>query len=318
MNAIQFDSGVRVVDLPRPVPARGEALVRVTMAGICNTDIELSRGYMGFRGVPGHEFVGVVEECGNDRLLGKRVVGEINCVWGTCTFCAREMPHHCPHRTVLGILGRPGAFAEYLTLPEQNLHVVPDPLPDEIAVFTEPIAAAFRIHEQIEVRPNDRVVVLGDGKLGLLIAQVMRLKTNNVLCMGKHAHKLNTLASLGIATARINGPPADASADIVVEATGSADGLRRALQLVRPEGTIVLKTTVAHETSLDFSLPVIDEIRILGSRCGPFRPALESLALGTVDVQTLIHATYPLSDAEAALEHAQRPGVLKVLIRIGD
>jgi threonine dehydrogenase-like Zn-dependent dehydrogenase len=318
MKAVLFDDQIRLVDLPRPVPARGEALVRVRMAGICNTDIELSRGYMGFRGVPGHEFVGVVEECGNDRLLGKRVVGEINCVCGTCTFCARELPHHCPHRTVLGILDRPGAFAEYLTLPEQNLHVVPDPLPDEIAVFTEPVAAAFRIHEQIEVLSNDRVVVLGDGKLGLLIAQVMRLKTKDVLCIGKHADKLNTVASLGIATAQINGPPADAGADIVVEATGSADGLRRALQLVRPEGTIVLKTTVAHETPLDFSLPVINEIRILGSRCGPFRPALESLALGTVDVRPLIHATYPLSGAVVALEHAQRPGVLKVLIRIGE
>lgn len=313
MKAIRFDNGIRIVGAPRPVPAPCEALVRVRMAGICNADIELSRGYMGFRGTPGHEFVGVVEECGNGALRGKRVVGEINCACGACTACARGMTHHCPHRTVLGILNRPGAFAEYLALPERNLHVVPDPVPDETAVFTEPVAAAFRIHEQVPIGADDRVVVLGDGKLGLLIAQVMRLKTNNVVCVGKHAEKLALLDSFDIETARIDDRRGE-EADIVVEASGSADGLRRALEWVRPEGTIVLKTTVAHDTALDFSVPVINEVRIVGSRCGPFAPALDALARGAVDVRPLIHATYPLHDAPAAIEHAQRPGVLKVLI----
>ena len=317
MKALQFDNGIRLLDVPRPVPPPGEALVRVRMAGICNTDIELSRGYMGFRGIPGHEFVGTVEECGNEQLRGKRVVGEINCVCGTCSFCKRNMPHHCSNRTVLGILNRPGAFAEFLVLPEQNLHVVPDTLPDEVAVFTEPVAAAFRIHEQITTLPEDRVIVLGDGKLGQAIAQVMFLKTKDLLCVGKHPGKLALLKNLGIPTATAI-DTIDPGADIVVEATGSADGLRRALALVRPEGTIILKTTIAHELSLDFALPVINEVRIVGSRCGPFPPALESLALGMVEVRPMIHATYPLSEAPTAIEHAQRPGVLKVLIQVGD
>lgn len=285
------------------------------MAGICNTDIELARGYMGFQGTPGHEFVGVVEECAREGLQGRRVVGEINCVCGECVFCKRNMPHHCERRTVLGILDRPGAFAEYLVLPEENLHVVPDSVPDDVAVFTEPVAAAFRIHEQIAVRPNDRVIVLGDGKLGQVIAQVMRLKSPNVLCVGKHLDKLGALVEFGISIAHKD-EPTGGGADIVVEATGSAEGLKRAIQLVRPEGTIVLKTTVAHETPFEFSLPVVNELRIVGSRCGPFPPALDALASGAVAVRHLIHATYPLEDAAAAIDHAQRPGVLKVLVRM--
>lgn len=315
MKALQFDNGIRIVDAPRPDPSKGEALIRVLMAGICNTDIELARGYMNFRGIPGHEFVGIVEHCDDATLLGKRVVGEINCVCHACDFCKRNMPHHCADRTVLGILGRAGAFAEYVSLPIENLHILPDSVPNEIAIFTEPVAAAFRIHEQLEVKHDDRVIVLGDGKLGLLCAQVMRLKSDHVQCMGKHADKLQTLDGLGIETKTLN-DTIKPNADIVVEATGSADGLKRALQLVRPEGTIMLKTTVAHETALDFSLPVINEVRIIGSRCGPFPPALDALANGTVRVTPMIHATYQLNDAVAALEHAQRPGILKVLLNI--
>ncbi len=315
MKAVQFDNGIRIIDAPRPDPPAGEALIRVLMSGICNTDVELARGYMGFHGIPGHEFVGIVEQSDDTTLLGKRVVGEINCVCHVCDFCKRDMPHHCANRTVLGILGRAGAFAEYVSLPIENLHVVPDAISNEIAVFTEPVAAAFRIHEQLDVKRDDRVIVLGDGKLGLLCAQVMRLKSNHVQCIGKHADKLKTLDGVDIETLSLS-DPIDPNADIVVEATGSADGLKRALQLVRPEGTIILKTTVAHETSLDLSLPVINEVRIIGSRCGPFPPALDALATGTVCVTPMIHATYALDDALAALEHAQRPGILKVLLNI--
>lgn len=314
MLALELDESPRLRDVPLPEPAPGEALVRVTLAGVCNTDLELIRGYMGFRGVIGHEFTGVVETASNPFLRGKRVVGEINCVCHRCTFCQREMPHHCANRTVLGILGRNGAFAEYLVLPEENLHLVPDNVPDEAAVFTEPVAAAFRIVEQLAIAPTDRVVVLGDGKLGQLIAQVLALRTRDLVCVGKHRWKLELLERLGIATASPDDPlPPDA--DIVVEATGSSRGLSRALELVRPEGTVVLKTTVADATAINFALPVINELRIVGSRCGPFRPALEALSLGNVAVLPMITETYPLFEALTALNRAQAPGVMKVLLR---
>ena len=314
MLALELDQSPRLRELPLPEPAPGEALVRVTLAGICNTDLELIRGYMGFRGVIGHEFIGVVETASNPFLRGKRVVGEINCVCHRCSFCQREMPHHCANRTVLGILGRNGAFAEYLVLPEENLHLIPDNVPDEAAVFTEPVAAAFRIVEQLAIAPTDRVVVLGDGKLGQLIAQVLALHTRDLICVGKHRWKLELLERLGITTASSEDtlPP---GADIVVEATGSSRGLSRALELVRPEGTVVLKTTVADATAINFALPVINELRIVGSRCGPFRPAIEALSLGNVAVLPMITETYPLSEALTALTRAQAPGVMKVLLR---
>lgn len=298
-----------------PRPGQGEALIKVLTAGICNTDIELVRGYMGFKGVLGHEFVGIVEECANSFLLGKRVVGEINCVCHQCAYCKMEMPRHCQDRSVLGILGRNGAFAEYITLPEENLHLAPATVCDDVAVFTEPVAAAFRIIEQLEPSVTDTVVVLGDGKLAQLIAQVLWLRTKNLVCVGKHAWKLELLNALGITTALSTDPIAP-GADIVVEATGSHQGLARALELVRPEGAVVLKTTVKHPTAIDFALPVINEVRIIGSRCGPFRPALEALALGSVEVRPMITETYPLSDALHALRRAQEPGVMKVLLHI--
>lgn len=313
MRAVQLQDGPRLVELPVPRPGKGEALVRVLAAGICNTDLELVRGYMGFQGVPGHEFVGLVEESTNPHLLGKRVVGEINCVCHQCAYCKMEMPHHCLRRSVLGILGRDGAFAEYLTLPEENLHLLPATLRDEVAVFTEPVAAAFRIVEQVRINPPDRVIVLGDGKLGQLIAQVLWLQTKNLVCVGKHSWKLALLRQRGINAAHID-DPLPGGVDLVVEATGSAKGLARALELVRPEGTVVLKTTVAEATPVDFALPVINEVRIVGSRCGPFRPALEALALGNVEVRPLITESYPLSDALHALERATSTEVMKVLI----
>ena len=315
MKALVLRDGVAAVrDIPRPERKPGEALVRVLMAGVCSTDLELVKGYMGFEGVLGHEFVGVVKEADNEYLLGKRVVGEINCVCHACAYCEMELTHHCTNRTVLGILGRDGAFAEYLTLPEENLHLVPDSLDDDVAVFTEPVAAAFRILEQITLQPKDRVLVLGDGKLGQVIAQVLSLRTRNLVCVGRQPWKAALLRARGIET-RLADEPMPEAVDVVVEATGSAAGLRRALELVRPEGTIVLKTTVAGETTLPFALPVINEVRIVGSRCGPFRPALEALALGNINPSPLVTEVCGLDDAAAALERAAARDCMKVLIR---
>lgn len=315
MKALVFDGEARLVDRPTPKPLQGEALVRVVTAGVCNTDLEIFDGYMGFRGIPGHEFVGIVEEATNTHLEGKRVVGEINCVCHACRYCQLEMPHHCLDRTVLGIAGRDGAFAEYLTLPEENLHLVPSGMPSKAAAFTEPLAAAFRIIEQIPLEPQRRVIVLGDGKLGQLVAQVLWLHTKQLVAVGRHEWKLALLADLGIPTA-LPTDPVEAGADVVVEATGSISGFERALELVRPEGTVVLKSTVAGETPMNFALPVINEINILGSRCGPFRPALEALAMGTVEVRPLISEEYGITDAERAVQRAAAPDVMKVLIHM--
>ncbi len=315
MLALVFDDQPRLVERPMPTPAKGEALVRVLAAGVCNTDLEIVRGYMGFRGILGHEFVGIVEHATNAHLVGRRVVGEINCACGSCRYCQLEMKRHCTQRTVLGILGRDGAFAEYLTLPEENLHLVPNNIRDDVAVFTEPVAAAFRILEQVNISPDDRVLVLGDGKLAQLIAQVLWLRSKNLVCIGHHPEKLGLLEHLRIATA-LDADMLDTGADVVVEATGSASGFQRAMELVRPEGTIVLKSTLADTGNVDFNLPVINEIRIIGSRCGPFRPALEALALGNVEVRPLITETYALSDGVQALAHADEPGALKIVLKM--
>ncbi|MBN2310103.1 MAG: alcohol dehydrogenase catalytic domain-containing protein [Candidatus Hydrogenedentes bacterium] len=313
MRGLLFDGQARVVDLPVPQLGEGDALIRTLAAGVCNTDLEILNGYMDFTGVPGHEFVGVVEHAANEHLIGKRVVGEINCPCGQCRYCQLEMPHHCEHRTVLGIAGRDGAFAEYLALPEKNLHLAPGSIRDDVAVFAEPLAAAFRILEQIEVTDQDRVAVLGDGKLGQLAAQVLWLRTKRLVCIGKHPWKLELLERLHIATALVE-EPIDAGFDIVVEATGSDAGIARALELVRPEGTIVLKTTAAEPSRIALSVPVVNEVRILGSRCGPFRPALEALALGNVEVRPMITETYGIEDGVRALERASAPDVMKVLL----
>jgi threonine dehydrogenase-like Zn-dependent dehydrogenase len=315
MRALVYDGQVKLQDLPVPSPAEGEALVRVTLAGICNTDLEITQGYMGFRGVLGHEFVGVVVEASNETLVGRRVVGEINCVCHHCRFCQLEMPHHCLNRSVLGILKRDGAFAEYLTLPEENLHLVPETVRDEVAVFAEPTAAAFRILEQISIASDDRAVVLGDGKLGQLIGQVIGHQCKNVICVGKHRWKMDLLEKVGVATAHFD-ELMEPGVDVVVEATGSQAGLQRALDLVRPEGTIVLKTTLAGNTSANLALPVINEVTIVGSRCGPFRPAMEALALGNVEVAPLVSETYPLAEGCMALERARDGAIMKVLLHM--
>jgi threonine dehydrogenase-like Zn-dependent dehydrogenase len=304
-------------DLAVPVPPPGEALVRVTLAGICNTDLELVRGYYPFTGVPGHEFVGRVERApGAERWEGRRVVGEINAVCGRCEACAAGRRTHCERRTVLGIVNRNGAFAERLALPVENLHEVPDGLPDEEAVFTEPLAAALEIQEQVKVGPGSRVVVVGDGKLGNLVAQTLALTGCALTVIGRHPRKLALLADRGIET-EVADSVRPGRADIVVECTGNPEGLELARTAVRPRGTIVLKSTYAGRTSLDISRLVVDEVTLVGSRCGPFAPALGLLAERRVEVGPLVHARFPLEDALAAFAEAARPGALKVLVETG-
>jgi threonine dehydrogenase-like Zn-dependent dehydrogenase len=302
-------------DLPEPVPPAGEARVRVLKAGICNTDLELLRGYYPFTGVLGHEFVGVVESEGEWR--GKRVCGEINVTCGVCAQCRAGRPTHCERRTTLGMHSRHGAFAHYLTLPYKNLQAVPASVTDDEAVFTEPLAASVEILEQVHLHPSDTVVVLGDGKLGLLCAQVMATTGCNMLAIGKHSAKLRILEARGIRTALITEAPS-LRADVVVECTGHANGFALACQFLRPRGTLVLKSTYAGSLTVDMSRLVVDEVTLIGSRCGPFAPALDLLARKRVDVTSLIQARYPLKDGVLALEKAGRPGMLKVLLDIAE
>ena len=315
MRALVLGKEVLVAtDHPEPVPADGEVLVRVTRAGVCETDLQLIKGYMGFQGVLGHEFVGVAE---SGPYAGRRVVGEINCSCWRCSTCLGGAPSHCPNRTVIGILNHDGAFADRIAVPQPNLHLVPDSIPDDVAVFTEPVAAAFQIPAQIPIRSDDRIVVLGDGRLGNLCAQVLAGLSERVLVIGKHESKLALLAARGIATALLGTDLPPRAADIVVDCTGSASGLPTALTLVRPRGTIVLKTTVAGTQTLAWAPFVIDEVTLVGSRCGPFDQALAALADGRVDVRPLISERFGLSDGLAALERAQARGVMKVLLDVG-
>jgi threonine dehydrogenase-like Zn-dependent dehydrogenase len=288
-------------------------LVKVIRAGICETDLQLIKGYKAFRGVLGHEFVGVAE---SGPFAGQRVVGEINCSCGGCAVCLAGMPEHCSRRTVLGILGHDGVFADWVAVPQGNLHAVPDAIPDDIAVFTEPVAAAFQIRAQLALRSIDRVVVLGDGRLGNLCAQVLAGMCDRVLVVGKHPEKLALLNSLGLETCLLVDRPTDRSADVVVDCTGSATGLATALELVRPRGTIVLKTTIAGNQTANWAPVVVDEVTIVGSRCGPFDQALAALAAGRIRVGPLISERYRLDDGLAALERAAAPTVLKVLLDI--
>ena len=314
MRALVLDEGVRLrTAQPAPTPAAGEVLVRVACAGICETDLQLIKGYMGFRGVLGHEFVGVAE---SGPFTGQRVVGEINCACGACDMCARGLPTHCSKRTVLGILNHDGAFADLISVPQRNLHRVPDSIPNDIAVFTEPVAAACQIPEQLPIGRTDRVVVLGDGRLGILCAQVLAGLSDRVTVVGKHPGKLALVESLGIATTLLSDAPPDRSADVVVDCTGSETGLPTALRLVRPRGTIVLKTTVAGQQSMAYAPFVIDEVTLVGSRCGPFERALDALERGLIDVRFLVSERFSLSEGVRALERAQEPGVLKVLLDV--
>jgi threonine dehydrogenase-like Zn-dependent dehydrogenase len=315
MQALYWNGRELRLERSYPTPNRADqtALVKVHLAGICSTDLQIFRGYMGFNGVPGHEFVGSVVD-GPSPWGGKRVVGEINFGCGHCEFCGRELGRHCAERRVMGIAGADGAFAEYVSLPAANLHVIPDTVSDEEAVFTEPLAAAFEILEQVQIDPGDEVLVIGDGKLGSLCAQVLRLTGARVTALGKHPEKLSQIKRSGVRTVLLQDWQ-PRRFDLVVEATGSAGGLESALNSVRPRGTLVLKSTIAGEHRLSLAPLVIHEITLIGSRCGPFPEAVKALAEKSVAVTPLIEAVFPLTQGTVAVERAARPGARKVLLR---
>ncbi|MDQ1612665.1 MAG: hypothetical protein QOG00_2596 [Pyrinomonadaceae bacterium] len=320
MKALRYEDGrlgLAETDAPR-AGATGEAVVRVTLAGICNTDVEIARGYAGFEGTLGHEFVGVVESAPDKSLVGRRVVGEINAGCGRCELCAAGDARHCPRRTVLGIVGRDGAFAQYLSLPVVNLLVVPDEIEDARAVFAEPLAAACGIMERVEIRRDTRVAVVGDGKLGLLSAQAVRAQTGAaVTLVGKHENKLKIARARGVETVLVEDLPQGRAGafDVVVEASGAAAGFALAVGLTRPRGVLVLKSTFHGATEIDAARIVVDEISVVGSRCGRFAPALELLARDAVDVASLITEEFPLTDGLRAMQRATESGVLKVLLK---
>jgi len=299
-------------DLEAPEAVPDEALVRVRCAGICNTDLELLRGYYPFTGVPGHEFVGVVER-GPAELQGRRVVGEINAVCGECATCRAGRRAHCERRKVLGIVGRHGAFAEFLTLPSVNLHLVPDGMSDDVAVFAEPLAAALEIQQQIEITRDDRVLVAGDGKLGQLIARTLAPTGCELCVVGRRPEKLALLERAGILCATED-QIEHGSFDVAIECTGNPDGFDLARRALRPRGTLVLKSTYARKLTVDAASLVVDEITLVGSRCGPFGPALQMLAEGTIDPLPLIHGRYPLKHGVEAFERAGEPDALKILV----
>ncbi|NPA26344.1 MAG: alcohol dehydrogenase catalytic domain-containing protein [Chloroflexi bacterium] len=301
-------------DLPIPEPGPGEALLRVRLAGVCATDLEMIRGYYPFTGIMGHEFVGeVVRAPDAPEWEGRRVVGEINISCGTCRYCRRGLHKHCENRTVLGIWKRNGVFAEYVTLPIANLHAVPESVPDEAAVFTEPLAAAMEYLERVHIRPSDRVLVVGAGRLGQLVAWVLSFTGADLQAVARHPRQRELLAAYHIPTLSEDEVEPGAY-DVVVEATGNPSGLALARRAVRPQGTIVLKSTYAGEVTFNFSPVVVDEITLVGSRCGPFPAALRHLEAARIQPQRLIDARYPLRAGLDALRHAAQPGVFKVLI----
>lgn len=317
MKAIIFEGKLKYLkSCPVPVPEKGEALIRVTLAGICNTDLEIMKGYLGFQGIIGHEFVGVVENINNENqsLIGKRVVGEINCGCGSCDYCLKGLQKHCPDRKTLGIVGKDGAFAEYMTLPTDNLLEVPDSITDEEAVFAEPLAAAFEILEQCHIKPTDRILVLGDGKLGILVSLVLNLTQADVTLTGRHEKKLQIAQEQHVKTVHLKDLNIGKDFDVVVEATGSADGFDLAFQLVKPRGIIVLKTTVAYGKEMNLAPVVIDEIQVIGSRCGPFEPALRAMANKLINVKPLITAIYKTDRVSAAFKKAMSKEALKVIL----
>jgi len=314
MLAAWIENGrIELRELPLPRPRRGEALIRVHCAGICNTDLELLAGYYSFCGVPGHEFAGTVVE-GSPRWLGRRVVGEINLGCGRCLQCSSGMRRHCPRRRVLGILNHPGALAEFLVLPEENLHEIPRSVPDEEAVFCEPLAAACEILQQVRIPRAAPVAVLGDGKLGLLCAQALAAAGAQVSLFGRHPERSHWLARRGIRL-QCGARRPSRSFPFVVEATGSATGLEEALQLVAPRGTVVLKSTTHEPVRADLSkLVVVPEVTLVGSRCGPFPKALRLLRQRRVETAPLVHSRLNLADVAEAFRQAAAPGALKVLV----
>ncbi|MGH8012827.1 MAG: MDR/zinc-dependent alcohol dehydrogenase-like family protein [Candidatus Binataceae bacterium] len=298
----------------QPAPRRGESLVRVHMAGICGTDLELASGYMTYSGIPGHEFIGHVQESADSRMIGMRVAGEINAACGTCDFCLAELGRHCVNRTVLGIVGRDGSFADYLTLPNENLVPIPDALSDEVAVFIEPVAAAYEIFAQTQIGRNQTIAVLGDGRLGAVVAMVLKGEGYRPLLAGHHEEKLQCLARLGIAVeleAKLN-----SGFDVVIDSSGSSAGFNRAATLVKPRGRLILKSTAAASAPMNLAPLVVNEITVVGSRCGRFAPAVAALAEDKLDPRPLISAHYPLEQAVEAFAAASIPANFKVLLNI--
>jgi len=315
MRALVFDQTLAF--RPRhsePPASTGDSAVRVTQAGICATDLEITRGYMGFKGTLGHEFVGVVEHSSKRDLIGQRVVGEINVVCGRCDLCLSGLSSHCRNRTVVGIVGRDGAFADYVRLPAENLHVLPATVDDDAATFVEPLAAAFQVLKQIKLDGRKWVTVLGDGRLGLLVAQVLRDANCQVRVVGRHPEKLALCEKWSIRSRPLQDIVPRHDQDVVVDCTGSASGLELAVRMTRPRGTVVLKTTAASGALINLSSVVVDEINIIGSRCGPFREAISALAAKRVDVASLIHRRMKLEQGVEAMELAGRPGILKVIL----
>ncbi len=304
-------------DLPLPRAGPGEALIRVTMAGICSTDLEITRGYMDFRGVPGHEFTGVVEDAGSPGMAGRRVVGEINAPCNECSTCREGLGKHCPHRRVLGISAMNGVFAEYTVLPEENIHPIPGKLDDREAVFTEPLAAACEITSRFDIGEYQRIAVLGDGRLASLVAQVLKLNNSNITIVGRNSSKMERIRKMGFETA----PSREAGRmretfDLIVECTGSTRGLPLAVELIKPRGLIILKSTYHDKMHWNPSPVAVNEITITGSRCGPFPPALELLRRGRVEVIPLISGLFPLNQWMEAFDMATHGGSFKVLLDI--
>ncbi len=314
MNALWLENNqISLRDVPQS-QKQNEALIKIRKAGICSTDLELVKGYYPYTGVLGHEFVGEVVEADEPSWIGQRVVGEINAVCNQCEQCLNGRPTHCENRNVLGIVNRDGVFAEYTSLPIANLHKVPALILDEMAVFTEPLAAALEIQDQIQIKPTDRVLLIGAGRLGQLIAQTLALTGCDLRVVARHQHQKDLLKARGIQiTSEDEIQPW--RWDIVVEATGSPGGFSLARQAIRPRGTLVMKSTYKGELSVNFSSIVVDEINIVGSRCGPFEPALRLMESKQVDPTVLIDSEYTLGEALKAFEHAAETGVLKVLIK---
>ena len=317
MKAVVFDNGLKLDNnYPMPVPQKGEALIKVNTIGICNTDYEITLGYMGYKGILGHEFTGVVEKAENKDLIGKRVVGEINCGCGQCDWCAQGLERHCFNRSTLGIWQREGCFAEYVCLPEKNLLVIPDNVTDEEAVFVEPLAAALEILEQVHIPPYKRVIVLGDGKLGLIIALALNAAGLDITLLRKHEEKLNIAKAQGVKTELLNNLKIEKAYDFVVEATGSITGFETSLALTKPRGTLILKSTIAASKEFNLATIVIDEITVLGSRCGQFAPALRMQEQKRIDVKPLISDIYAIDDSIEAFERNKEKSSVKVLVKV--
>lgn len=318
MKALFFDEKLSLREADRPQRGPGEALIKVMLAGICGTDRQILKGYSGFRGIPGHEFVGRVVECDDAGWVGRRVVGEINVTCRACGWCRRGLGRHCPRRTVMGIINRPGAFADFVALPTVNLHEVPEQVPDDAAVFTEPLAAACEILEQMPIPSGTRVAVLGDGRLGLLVAQVLRHSRAEVTVIGRHDNKLGLASGWGMNIIHAERHPLPARGfTVVVEATGSPQGLEQALQITEPRGTVVMKSTFHERARFDTARLVVDEISLLGSRCGNFAQALDLLGGGHIKVQELISKRFPLEAGPEAFQYLDQTPCLKVLLAPG-